>query len=187
MSFCDTCIPSKVVTIRKQDPPGFHNEIRLSLRQRRRAYNSAKRSNSVYLWTKYKSLRNKTNILVRKAKRNYLDKLATKLKTFSNCTDFWKTIKLFTSLSPSSHDIPPLLFNGNIYMYETNHDKANILNNYFQSQTILQVPDNVNLSSRNAVEQSLHDFDTSIEDVVDSIKMLKTGKEQVLTLLTAMY
>ena len=28
MSFCDTCIPSKVVTIRKQDPPWFYNEIR---------------------------------------------------------------------------------------------------------------------------------------------------------------
>jgi len=82
-------------------------------------------------------------------------------------------MKLFTSLSPSSHDIP-LLYNGNIYEY--NYDKANILNNYFQSQTILQVPDNVNLSSSNVVEQSLHDFDISIDDVVDSIKMLKTGK-----------
>ena len=80
---------------------------------------------------------------------------------------------IFTSLSPSSHYIPPLLFNGNIY--EFNHDTANILNNYFQSQTILQAHDHVNLSSSNAVEQSLHDFDISIEDVVDSNKMLRTG------------
>ena len=61
MSFCDTCFPSKVVTIRKQDPPWFHNEIRLSLRQRRRAYNSAKRSNSIYLWTKLTFLSEKQN------------------------------------------------------------------------------------------------------------------------------
>jgi len=162
------------VTFRKQDPPWFYNEIKLSLRQRRRAYISAKRSNHIYLWTKYKSLRNKSSIVVRRAKQNYFDKLATKLKTSNNCTDFWKTVKLFTSLSPSSHDTQPLLCNGNIY--ETNYDKANILNNYVNSQIILQVPDNVNLSSSNAVEQSLHDFDISIEDVVDSIKMLKTGK-----------
>jgi len=83
-------------------------------------------------------------------------------------------MKLFTSLSPSSHDIPPLLCNGNIF--ESNYDKANILNNYFQSKTILQVSDHVNLPSSNAVEQFLHDFDISIDDVVDSIKMLKTGK-----------
>jgi len=83
-------------------------------------------------------------------------------------------MKLFTSLSPSSHDIPPLLFNGNIY--EIHHEQANIPNNYFQSQTILHVPDHVNIPSLNAVEQSLHDFDISIEDVVDSIKILKTGK-----------
>jgi len=50
------------------------------------------------------------------------------------------------------------------------------LYNYFQCQTILKAHDYVNLSSSNTVEQSLHDFDISIEDVLNSIKMLKTGK-----------
>jgi len=66
------------------------------------------------------------------------------------------------------------LFNGNTY--ETNYAKPKILNNYFQSQTILQVPDHANLSFSPALEQTIHDFDISFEDVVDSIKMLKTGK-----------
>ena len=34
-------------------------------------------------------------------------------------------------------------------------------------KNIIQVPDHVNISSSNAVEQSLHDFDISIDDVVD--------------------
>jgi len=57
------CLHCRIVTIRKQDPPWFHNEIMLTLRQRRRAYNSAKRSNSIHRWPKYVSLRNKLNWL----------------------------------------------------------------------------------------------------------------------------
>jgi len=47
MSFCATCIPSYVVTIRRKDPPWFHNEIMSSLRQRLQAY-KAKRSHSSF-------------------------------------------------------------------------------------------------------------------------------------------
>ena len=49
--------------------------------------------------------------------------------------DWWKTLKTFISPLTRS-ELPPLELNGTIYTDDT--DKANILNNYFQQQTILQ-------------------------------------------------
>ena len=39
MSLCDLCIPSKVVTIRKNDLPWFQRVEKIITDQRRRAYN----------------------------------------------------------------------------------------------------------------------------------------------------
>ena len=66
---------------------------------------------------------------------SFYDKIADKLKceTLSS-EDWWSTLK--TVIAPNSKStIPPLTYNDNIYSDE--RDKANILNDYFQSQTLL--------------------------------------------------
>ena len=63
------------------------------------------------------------------------DKIAEKLKSETlSSKDWWSALKAF--ISPHAHsDIPPLESNGNVYTDDI--DKTNLLNNHFQSQTIL--------------------------------------------------
>ena len=73
--------------------------------------------------------------MIRDSKNAYYEKLAEKLKSNSLSTkDWWSTLKTF--ITPNSNSsTPPLEYHNTIYADET--DKANIFNNYFQSQTIL--------------------------------------------------
>jgi len=74
----------------------------------------------------------------------------------------------------TSKDLPPLVHNGTIY--ETHQDKANILNTYFQSQTLLQAPQNPTFPPLSPNTHILEDFDITIQDVTESINVLKVGK-----------
>ena len=56
MTFCNETIPNKIVTIRQNDPPWMHNDIRKHIRLRKRAYDQAKRTNQPHHWNKYKQL-----------------------------------------------------------------------------------------------------------------------------------
>ena len=122
MSFCELCIPTKVVTIRTNEPQWFHNDIRKALRRRRRAYRRAKRTGLVSHWIAYNQLRNRANSLVRSAKQNHFDKLSLKLRECSvNSADFWKLLKNFVNPSTLHRDLPPLIHGDRVY--ETASDK----------------------------------------------------------------
>ena len=84
---------------------------------------------------KFKRLRNEVTTLIRNCKQQHTDKITQKLKSENlSSKDWWSTLKAF--ISPHTHsDIPPLESNGNVYTNEI--DKANLLNDHFQSQTIL--------------------------------------------------
>ena len=62
-----------------------------------------------------------------------------KSKTLS-AKDWWSTLKTFI-VPNSKSSIPPLEFNGSVITDE--RGKANVLNNYFQSQTLLNDQDAV--------------------------------------------
>ena len=71
----------------------------------------------------------------RKCKQFYNDKIADKSRYESlSLKDWWSTLKQI--IAPNSKtSVPPLEVNNNIITDE--HDKANALNNFFQSQTLL--------------------------------------------------
>lgn len=46
-------IPNKIITLRPNDPPWMHNNIRKSIRARKRLHFIAKTTNSPYDWAKY--------------------------------------------------------------------------------------------------------------------------------------
>ena len=73
--------------------------------------------------------------MTRKCKQFYNDKIADKLRSESlSSKDWWSTLKQI--IAPNSKtSVPPLEVNNNIITDE--HDKANVLNNFFQSQTLL--------------------------------------------------
>ena len=73
--------------------------------------------------------------MIRDSKQSFHGKLADKLSSGTlSSKDWWSTEKSFIN-PESKSNIPPIENNDIIYTDEL--DKANILNNYFQSHTIL--------------------------------------------------
>ena len=69
-----------------------------------------------------------------KSKQQYFNQLSDKLKSENlSSKDWWPILKSF--VSPSNYSIPTLENDGLIFIDET--DKANVLNDFFRDQTIL--------------------------------------------------
>ena len=178
LSMCDDCIPNKIVTIRPTDPPWMHNIIRNHIRRRRRSYIKACKTNNPNHWNTYNSIRNKTNTLVRKAKHTHNTKMADTLKhhlSQHKSTDYWKLLKGFIKPTSSSSSIPTLYHNDN--SYESNKEKADILNTFFQAQTLLDdtnknIP---NFDISNNIPK-LNNINIETKEVTDALNILKSGK-----------
>ena len=129
------CIQNKTVRIRPSDPPWITTAVRKLIRKRKRAYKKAKQLNTTILLNKFKKIRNKVIESIRKSKQLYLDQLSNKLKSESlSSKDWWSTLKSFISPVEKS-SVPTLEKDGCVYSDDT--DKANILNNFFRDQTLL--------------------------------------------------
>ena len=147
-SIASECIPNKHVRIRPLDPPWISSNLKQYIRKRKRAYKRAKRSNLDVHWKSFKKLRNIITKMIRDSKQSHYDKIADKLKSSTlSVKDWWSTLKTFI-IPCTKSSIPPLEFNNVIYTDEC--DKANILNSYFQSQTLL--------NDQNAVLSNLPDI-----------------------------
>lgn len=175
MTMSNKYIPNKVVTIRQTEPPWIHNDIRKHIRKRKRAYDKAKRSQNPIHWQAYKQLRNKTTDMVRHAKHHLSQKIADKLKQPDlKITDYWKILKQFISPTKKS-SIDILHDNGNIITDNT--DKANLLNNFFQTQTQLNDQDKLLPSLQtNRDANVLCNIQITEEEVESTLKSLSTGK-----------
>ncbi|MEW8191406.1 MAG: reverse transcriptase family protein [Candidatus Thiodiazotropha endolucinida] len=134
-SIAKECIPNRCINVKPSEPPWINLTIKRHIRKRKRAYRKAKRTNSELDWKKFKSLRNKVVHNIRESKKSFYDKIAAKLtsETLSS-KDWWSTLKTFIAPNYKT-SIPPLEFNDDTYIEE--NDKANVLNNFFQSHTIL--------------------------------------------------
>ena len=135
LAMASECIPNKHITVKPSDPPWITSFLKRQIRKRRRAYRKAKKTNQLHHWAKFKRLRNEIITLTRQCKQQHNDKITTKLKSENlSQKDWWATLKSF--ISPQTNTtIPPLESNGNTYVDD--NDKANLLNNHFQNQTIL--------------------------------------------------
>ena len=124
---------------------------------------------------KFKTLRNEVIDLIRTSKKQYFDGIAEKLKSKSlSPKDWWATLKTFITPTFTSN-IPPLENNGHIITDE--YEKANVFNEYFQSQTIL---DDLNARLPELPPPSYHTQLNSIVitplEVESILKTLKLGK-----------
>lgn len=128
-------IPNKTIKIRTSDPPWLTNNIRRLMRKRKRLYDKYKSSKNQSDFDNYKRVRNEVTKEIRNSKKAEIDKLSDKLKSNNlGQNDWWKTLKYFIKPEQSSA-IPPLNKNGSIFSDDT--DKANLLNNFFVEQSIL--------------------------------------------------
>ena len=70
MSFTRECIPTKMITVRKNDKPWFNSQLRHEIRIRDRLWNKA-RFGSEYYKNKYKHQRNKVNNMKKHARETF--------------------------------------------------------------------------------------------------------------------
>ena len=168
LSISKLCIPNKNIKVRPSDPPCITTFIKRYIRKRKRAYRKAKRTKMQYHWDKYRKLRNKVVVLIKESKRTCDENITKKLKSDSLIsTDWWSTLK--TVISPAAtSSIPSLESNGCIYTDE--QDKANLLNNYFKEQTLLD--------DSHAELQALPPY--NIESTLNSIILTPLQVESVL-------
>ena len=148
--------PNKDIKVRKSDPVWLTNTIKRLMRKRKRLYDRYNSTNNNADFENYKIIRNKVAYEIRKAKKDQLEKLTEKRE------------------QPAT--VPPLCKNGIIYT--DGKEKANILNQFFTDQSIL---DDTNatctLPPLNQIPQhKLESISISPYEVEDILKTLKTGK-----------
>ncbi|MCG8116730.1 MAG: reverse transcriptase domain-containing protein, partial [Candidatus Thiodiazotropha endolucinida] len=167
-------IPNKTVKIRQSDPPWLTNEIKKMIRKRKRLYDKFKKSNRVVDFENYKQLRNKIIGEIRKSKKLQIEKLADKLRNEDvKQKDWWKTLKQFIKTDQSS-TLPPLYKDDNIYTKD--EDKANLMNEFFVEQTMLN-DDNTSLPTDVPQPQNfLNLISTTPTEVRSILKSLQLGK-----------
>ena len=114
--------------------------------------------------------------MIRDSKEALYEKLTAKLtsKTLST-KDWWSTLKSFITPNCKS-SLPPVEHNNKLYSDE--HDKANILNDYFQSQSFLNDKD-VHLPAilPTSVTSDLNSIFLTTDEVESVLKMLPLGKD----------
>ena len=123
----------------------------------------------------FQRYRNEVTETIHNAKQTCLDKLSDNLKTKClSSRDWWKTLKFFIT-SPDDNAIPPLIYNDEVY--SSNKDKANLLNNYFASQSNLP-DDNVKLPNLSINDEApvLENISLHSHEVKDVLLSLKLGK-----------
>ena len=91
----------------------------------------------------------------------------------ANSKLFWKTTKQVLNINKASSNIPILIMNNE--HAEDDLSKANMLNNFFTSQTIVD-DSNTTLPKINVPENSLNSINISIEDVKDVLTNLNIYK-----------
>ena len=175
MDLSKQCIPNKSVRVKSSDPPWITSSVKKHIRARRRLYRKAKQTDDVEHWNSFRRHRNKTLSLIRKAKQLHIDKLKEKLTSNQlSSKDWWATLKHFISPSRSS-SIPPLNINNVVVSDPT--EKANLLNNYFRDQTILNDNDvEVPFCPPHDVISELNSLVLNPEEVLSILKSLPTGK-----------
>jgi hypothetical protein len=118
----DKNIPSRMVTTGK-NIPWCDYKVKKALRQKKVAYNRAKKSDSTQDWERFRSLRKYVNRLTRSKYRKYIRNTCAE-----SSKKFWSFIK---SLNKDSFGITSLKHEGNLITDNTK--KAEALNNQFSS------------------------------------------------------
>ena len=128
-------IPNQTVTIRPKNKPWYTANVKKLYNQCHKLFLLKNRTNNPDHIQLFKTKRHEAKIAFRTAKQNYYSNISDNLLD-PDCTPktFWKLVKGVYNTNNQS-TIPTLIDNGIQYTDDT--EKAELLNNYFISQTIL--------------------------------------------------
>ena len=176
LDIASTCIPNKLINVRQGDIPWITSEIKRTMRKRDRLRRKAKKDNSIYLWSKFKTIRNKVVDLLRRAKRNYHESLCTKIKDhkFSN-KDWWKLVKQLSNFNTKSNKLPALVDDDDNLVTD-DLEKADLLNTFFTSQSTIDDSNGILPIYIDETVNKLENIVILENDVLNILKLLDPTK-----------
>ena len=175
LSIAKNTIPNKEVTVRPNDKPWFNGYLRRLLRKKNRIHNTAKNSNSVENWEKFKEARNFYFNEIRRLKRLFEESKYTSLAVEgkSNPKKWWTILRQL--MDNNAYDtIPPLDIGDKIVV--DNLEKAEAFNTFFSKASALDET-NANLPILDPLTDDILDSITiTVDDVKDQLISLDTTK-----------
>jgi len=179
----ETYIPTKDFFLRPKDKPWMSSDIRRCIRKRNRSHVKAKRTNKTEDWETFRKLRNETQMLVRRRKRDYTQSLFDDITSTTGASpDWWRLLKTLSKRSSSTIPTLRMETTHDIKYADDPTDKANMLNDFFISNTELD-DENVTFPRLEPLtDQSLGDIRLTIDDVskqIDDLKMTSPGPDSV--------
>ena len=167
------------VKLRPHDKPWYNNNLRQLKKKTLRLRKHAQHVKTEDAWIKYRQSRNKLNSLIRQTKREYPSKLGEKLKQdMDNPKMWWKTVNALMKGS-NTQSLPPMKNQESDAVLTDSEDKANLLNDYFTSQTVLPnekgIPTPLVPGKTNC---SLAEIDIKQDEVRDTLASLNKNKAQ---------
>ena len=171
-------IPSKIVKNIKPKNPYVTPEIETAIKAKRSALRKMKKDTTAETQDKFKQLRNRVTHLLRKSERAHATELFRQARLQPSETaskSFWQHMKEVQGKSKQTV-IPKLISND--VTATTDLEKAEVLNGFFSSQTILpncgtSFPDKLSLPQNTQSFNTLH---TTPKEVFDILSHLKKGK-----------
>ena len=172
----------------------MNSKIKTLIRQRKRLFRKAKRTNTEYAWNKFKLKRNEVTKHLREGKIKYFQKLSQDLRNnLSNNKSRYKTASTFLLYDSNQNGVPTLEANG--LVIESDVQKAEILNEFFIQQSTVydtnaHLPnfvapnyDTLNeiVVTQQDVIKAINEFDANKTSGPDGIspKLIEEGKQEL--------
>ena len=170
------CMPVKIVKIR-ENSPDWYDESVASLREEKYfIHYLAKQVNTAHLWEIFRKVRNAYTDLIRKKKKEHLDKLDNRISNRENfgTKQWWKLVNNFLkNKNATINEIPPLVENNEIH--HSNTEKAGCLNTFFSNQSKVE-DNNGPLPHLQFSTTQIEQISILPEDVASVIQHLDTNK-----------
>ena len=180
------CMPAKTILVRQRDALWINDEIRILIEKRKKKkknHKKAKQSNREVDWRKFRQFRNYVILKIRHRKSEFLQELDRKASdpNVFRQKDWWRLVRAFLKKKSIDNDeIPPIDYNGKIYY--SNKETANIFNDFFIKQSILEHEDDTP-PHLPQLDCQLNDITLSVSEVSNIIQNLDkskaTGPDQV--------
>jgi len=168
-------IPNKLATIRPQDKPWYTNTLRALKRRRDRLFSKAKTKNTLEAWTTYRQSRNEYVHSIKTAKDQYeQNRFDNHNEEALGSKSWWQSIKCFLG-SSKSNSIPALVTPSGTAAHDT-LSKANILNEYFASHSVLDDSQSSLPPEHPLNHEPLDNIYITETEVTDILKTLKSSK-----------
>ncbi|VDI61697.1 Hypothetical predicted protein [Mytilus galloprovincialis] len=171
----EKCIPNKIITVRKNEPPWLTNDVKKKIRKKNRIHRKAKKYNNPSDWSKFKKIRNEVTSLIRKSKEEYNNNLIKKIMNSSpSTTNWWKTVKQISGLKANDASVPPLMVNNNLIFDEI--EKANEFNRFFSSQSNIDDSSAMLPEELKTISDDIGYIELTVTEVEDILKIVNPTK-----------